>query len=350
MTRTERIITAVATLIAALILGAIGYAIAEELGALLAIGLVIVLAAAFTGLFSNYVVLNEMEVGVVFDRHGNFVCFLDNDYGRIPRRNEGAPWYGDGPGEPPLPKPLSRPLGRHRINRATEVMTAKLRKGSYDASGVSKGVRTQEGIPIDIPWKVSFRIEVYRIRPGIDYKMARALPENADKMVAGRMTQIIQHVVGQKRIDELYAASDGRSAIQLLEDEVRQELLSRARTIGITGIAGNDLKIGPIELPAKIETSLRDAHQRLLYAHTLANALQSVQQALHSFSPEDIDRLTELERLRIIDEKTQSIVLSEAYVSSRRQNTTNYYDEVGQNNTNGSSHARAETRMSATKG
>ncbi len=349
MTRSEKIITAVIIVLVALIVVPIGYLIAEEIGALIALGLVALGALFAAGLFENYVVLNEMEVGVVFDRHGNFVCFLDNEYGRIRRRydTEDEPWYGDTNGDgidetPVKEKRLAKPLNRHRINRATEVLKSRLRKGSFEASGTAKDVRTCEGIPITIPWTVSFRIEVWRIKPGIDYKLARALPDYADKMVGGRMLQILQHVVGQKSIQELYATAGNNSAIQQLEDEVRTQLLNRARAIGITGIAGNDLKIGPIELPGKIETTLRDAHQRLLYADTLATALQRLQQAVHAFSPEDMERLTELERLRIIDEKTQSLVLSESFVSTRKQKHVNFFEEMGQSNGSGSKHIEAD--------
>ncbi len=347
MIRSEKLLTAVVTLLAALILIPLGYLIAETTGALVALALIVVGALVVVGLFENYVVLTEMEVGVVFDRHDNFICFLDNDYGRILRRynTESEVWYGDANGdgvdENPLPKPLATPLSRHRINRANEVLKARLRKGSFDASGTATNVRTREGIPITIPWTVSFRIEVWRIKPGTDYKMARALPANADKMVGGRMMQILQHVVGQKSIQELYATLGDNSAIQQLENEVRVQLLTRARAIGITGVAGNDLKIGPIELPGKIETTLRDAHQRLIYADTLAHALQRVQQAIHSFSPDDMERLTELERLRIIDEKTHTIAMSEAFVSARKQKTMTVYDEMGKNG-NGNGHAAAE--------
>lgn len=341
MTRTEKILIAIVIGLMAIIIIPIGYALGAEIGALIVLVAVLLIGAAAAGFFTNHIVLSEMEVGVIFDRHDNFVCFLDNDYGRIPRRyaTEKEVWYGgtnsDGVDEIPLPNRLPKPLTRHQINPATEVLKSKLRKGTFEASGVARDIRTREGIPINVPWKVSFRVEVYRIKPGLDYKMARALPENADKMVAGRMMQILQHIVGQKQIKDLYSAPGDNSAIQTLEDEVRAALLLRARTIGITGIASNDLKIGPIELPAKIETTLRDTHQRILYADTLADALQRLQSAIHAFNPEDMERLTELERLRIIDEKAKSLVLSESFVNARKQKNVNFYDESGQGNENG---------------
>lgn len=341
MTRSKKILTAVAAALTSILIIAIGYAIGGEIGAFIGLVICTLIGAGVAAFFTSRVTLTEMEVGVLFDRHDNFLCFLDNDYGRIPRRydKDTETWYGDpngdGKDENMLPKPLSKPLAHHRINPMKEVLKSRLRKGSFDASGTTANVRTREGIPINIPWSVSFRVEVWRLKPGVDYKMARALPNNADKMVAGRMNQILQHVVGQKSVKELYAAPGHNSAIQQLEDEVRTQLLSRARAIGVTGIAGHDLKIGPIELPGKIEATLRDAHQRLLYADTLAHALQRLQQAVHAFSPEDMERLTELERLRIIDEKTQSLVMSESFVHTRRQEKVNFVREAGAASSNG---------------
>lgn len=311
------VVTAVALLAAATILW-------QEIG-FIVMGLFLLLAAVFLGTWmTNYVVLNEMEVGVVFDHRGNFVCFLDNDYGRITPRADNDKWHDD----ESLKRVPKKPTRRHRINPATEVMKTKLRKGSFDASGTSRDVRTLEGIPINIPWTLSFRIEVLRIKPGIEYKLARALPEYAGNMVGGRVTQILQHVVGQKRIAELYSPPGSESAIKALEDEVRAELLKRTRALGVTGIDGHDLKLGPIALPGKIEATLRESYQRQLNASTMANALSTLQKAVAEFSVEDMQRLTELERLRIIDDKTKSFFLSDSFFGVRKGKGVDFFDSA----------------------
>jgi hypothetical protein len=217
-----------------------------------------------------------------------------------------------------MPPKRTKPIQQHHINPATEVLKGKLRKGSFEASGVSKDIRTREGIQVTIPWSVSFRIEVRRITPGIEHKLARALPEQAAKMVAARIMQVMQHIVGQKSVHELYATPDDLGAVKKLEDELREQLLLRAKAIGITGIAPNDVRVGPIELPRSIETSLRVSYQRELHTETLAKSLNALREVLVAFTPDDIARLTELERLRIIDEKTKSLILTEPFVRGPR--------------------------------
>lgn len=324
MKRTHLILFTALAVIGSVILLAVSYLLAETAGLIIAAAAVFLLFLAFSTFRTNYLILNEMEVGVLFDRHDNFICFVDNVYGRIFPRAPGTPPFDDDS----MPPKLSKPITRHRINPATEVLKSKLRKGSFDASGVSKDVRTKEGIQVTIPWSVSFRIEVLRILPGVEYKMARALPENAPKMVAGRMMQIIQHVVGQMDIAELYATPGNSSAIQKLEDEVRRELLTRAKAIGICGVAGNDLKIGPIELPRQIETEMRVAYQRQLHTEAVAKSLNILREAVTAFTAEDMTRLTDLERLRILDEKAKSLIMTEPYLMVSKEGRPHSEDEL----------------------
>lgn len=322
------LIFGIGIVISVLLLG-IGYAVAELFGLVIAGIIIVLIFSAYSYFTTNYITLNEMEVGVLFSRKGNFVCFLDNEYGRIyPRKSEHD-----------KPRKLLNPVTRHKINPAIEVFSRDniLRKGTFDCSGTCNDIRTREGIPINIPWKLSFRIEVLRIFPGIEYKLARALPKNADKMLAGRMPQILQHVVGKKSVEEIYATQDqDGSAIKRLEDEIRSEILSRTGGIGVTGIAQHDFKIGPIQLPAEIDRALRTAYKRTLHTKMMAKALNTLRQEISAFTEEDMDRITELERLRIIDEKTKSMTFNESFISSRKEKNVRFFDEEkSQENGNG---------------
>jgi hypothetical protein len=95
--------------------------------------------------------------------------------------------------EATMPRKRSKPITLHKINPAREVLQSKLRKGAYR--------------------------------------------------------------IGQKQIKELYATLDNEGAIKKLEDEIREELLSRASLIGVTGVAPHDLRIGPIELTGILKTA-----------------------------------------------------------------------------------------------
>jgi hypothetical protein len=323
MERKHKVGIIVLAILGGLIFLAMAYAAAEVTGLIIA-GLILFVIFMLTSYFlTNFVILNEMEVGVVFDRFNNFVCFLDNDYGRILPRAPTEKAYDDSN----MPPKRTKPTHQHHINAATEVLKGKLKKGSFEASGVSKDIRTREGIQVTIPWSVSFRIEVLRIHPGIEHKLARALPEHASKMVAARIMQVMQHIVGQKSIQELYATPDDQGAVKKLEDELREQLLIRAKAIGITGITPNDVRVGPVELPRSIEATLRVAYQRELNTETLAKSLNALREVLAAFTPDDIARLTELERLRIIDEKTKSLILTEPFMRGPR-NMRYLEDEV----------------------
>ncbi|MCP4358187.1 MAG: hypothetical protein GY796_09260, partial [Chloroflexi bacterium] len=283
------------------------------------IGVLIVLAIVAIVTFfqqrKGYVRLNELEVGVLFDRHGNFICFLDNEYGRV---------YPQSANKPNHCQPLDNPIRRHAVNPAQERMTATISKGLITATGTAKQIRTLEGIPIDIPWSFAFRIEVCSILSGIELKMARALPEFSTNIIAGRVKHALQHIISCTPIADLYAFEqgddddDGRGPIQRLEDELCVMVMERSKILGITGSGLNDVRLGPIELPAQLEKALRAAHQRQLQTETMGHALEVLQKAVSNFSEEDMQRLTTLERLRIIDENSKSMVyVTDAFVSSK---------------------------------
>lgn len=332
MEREHKLLLTIGGILLAGLLLAAGYLIADTIGLIAAAATILLAMMVVSAYYTGYIILNEMEVGVIFSRHGNFVCFLDNDYGRITPRPSGSTHY-DGSNLPPK---LTKPLRRHRINPAGEVLKSKMRKGSYKASGVSNDIRTKEGIPVTIPWSISFKVDALRILPGIEHKMARALPENAHKTVGGRVPQILQHIIGQKSIETVYTTLEGRGAIQSLEDEVRETLLAKTKSLGVYGIAAHDIKIGPIRLPQKIETTLRGSYERQLRTETAAKSLTMLREAISAFTPEDMQRLTELERLRIIDEKTKSMVLTESIVNSIKEKNIHFYEEAsGKNNGRG---------------
>lgn len=122
-------------------------------GLTIAAGLVVGFAALGLLYKYAYVHLNEMEVGVLFNREGNFARFLQP--------------------------------GHHFINPFLEYLDSKITKGFQTTKGIARQLRTKEGIPVVIHWDVSFAIDVQKIMPGIEHKMARALPKYASNMMGG---------------------------------------------------------------------------------------------------------------------------------------------------------------------
>ena len=88
-----------------------------------------ILAFLMLGLFYRFFVvhLNEVEVGVIFKRDGNFSRFL-----------------------PPKNTYFLQPY---------EYLSDKMTTGPRKARGTTSMIRTKEGIPITIAWEVSFRID-----------------------------------------------------------------------------------------------------------------------------------------------------------------------------------------------
>ncbi len=61
-------------------------------------------------------------------------------------------------------------------------------------------------------------------------------------------------------------------------------------------------------MPSQIEKALKNAHQRKIQTETITKALNGLKEAIDGFESEDMERLAELERLRIVDDKSTSMV------------------------------------------
>lgn len=209
----------------------------------------------------TYVHLNEMEVGVIFWRDGNFSRFLQP--------------------------------GFHMINPFLEYQESVITKAPQTASGTDKLFRSKEGIPVTVTWSTSFFIDVTKIKPGLENRLARALPKNAVNMVAGRTKHVLRHIIETKGIEELH----GPGTIQSMEQEVRLMISQRMSHLGILEISAPDMKLGPIEMPSHVEAALEAAYERKL----TVDALDRLQAVIRGFTEDDMQKLGELERLRIIN-------------------------------------------------
>lgn len=260
-------------------------------------------AAFFTALTVVYVIfqetyvrIGELEYGVVFFRNGNFSRFLES--------------------------------GWQTINPMTEQLTDRITKGSQKAQGTTH-FRTKDGVPVDITWAVSFKINIANIREGIELKMARALPKSADKLVAGKVIQSLRHIVEQKSVWELYKVDASKELELQLCDQVNARLQLRHKEafssegvapvparneaepiqgLGPDPIPLYDVQISEIKMPPRIEKALEIAHERRLQTETAAQALERLREVVAQFSDEDMERLAELEKLRILDKNEGSML------------------------------------------
>lgn len=234
----------------------------------------LVTALLATALFYRYahIFLQETEVGILFDHHGNFVRFL--------------------------------PSGPHTINPLRFELRDRLTKGAQSAKGTSTLIRTKEGIPVTVSWSVSFTIKVEHIKDGIEHKMARALPKYASNMVGGHMVHALQHEIEKMSIKELHAAG----ATQQLEATLREEVHKRTSFMGVQPFSPSNIKIGPIEMPQHVENALEINYERELNV----GALHDLREALARFDDDHMRVLGELERLRIIDSHHPYIYMTDA--------------------------------------
>lgn len=289
-------------------------------GIIMLLVLIISFAMVVRFAFPKAALIDEMEVGVIFNRFNNsFSRFAIGKDPKTVRRNyhqRTQGWISFGRQIFSFNDPY-----RERIHRYEEVR-ATIPKKSQTAKGKLENVRTADGIPINISWKVSYRVDVTLISEGLEHKMARALPEHSEKMVTGKVERAIKHLVELRSIQSLYefGSLHEQGIIQGMEQEICQRVnrqLSQPVNLGFAEIKPKDVSLGPIEMPTKVEKALELAHQRKIQTEMAAGALERLQRAVSGFSKEDVRRLSELERLRILDDKEiRSLYLSDAFVRS----------------------------------
>lgn len=289
------------------------------------------------------IVLNEMEIGVIFHRRtGNFIRFIitpDPKDLEQPANQQAKgllpTLYGwivgfllflkdivvgiDGNWGSRMFSPYHYLLASH------EKLESIIPKKSQKAIGTAAMLRTKEGIPVDIGFKISYTINIARILPGIEHKMARALPKSSDGMVAGRAKLALKHIVEKMSIRELYALSNPsppmqtNGALKQLEDTLRAALNERLQGLGFKEIPLKDVELGPVLMPLPIERALESAHQRQLQTTIVAESLRHLQEVVHSFTDADMARLQTLERLRILDTRTSRVNMSDLVIQKNKR-------------------------------
>lgn len=247
--------------------------------------LALIFFAIYRFVIAGEVIVGELEVGTVFTRReGDFVKFL---------RPKKGPYWVD---------PIRFKTGD------------KISLGSQNASGECKDLRTKEGIPITIEYNVSFTVDPADALPAIHNKMARALPQHAPNIVAGRVKHVLRHLVEGKSINELYE----EGAMKKLEGEVRAEVSERSKVVGVAEITATNMKLGPIHMPQQVEKALKANYERKLQTGTSIEALKCLHEVISQYDEKDMERLAELERLRVIENSGSLVYLMDSLVSRGR--------------------------------
>lgn len=268
------------------------------------LGILIVSALFLFGLWywrNAYLLVNEMDAAVIFYKSSNnFAYFIDSK--------------PDTPVAPGRPYNLhkTRLLNRlflkndpyhHFINPFKERLEVRVTKRPLSVRGVTDNFRTKEGVPVKVSWSVSYNLDVTLIRPGIEYKLARAIPYFHTNMIQGRAVQSLRYMIEQKEVTELYTTD----AIKKLEVELRHEVTKRVQGLGFKDISQVDISVGPIQVPYDVQKAIEAAHERELQTTTAVKALEQLRVVVSRFTDSDMERLSDLERLRILDEHGGSL-------------------------------------------
>ncbi len=242
--------------------------------------LAFILAAALVWVFYRhaYVLLTEMEMGVVFHRNGNFAYFLDS--------------------------------GRHILNPMTHQLVYRMTKGNINTGRFITEGRAREGIPVTVELSVTVQINLFNIREQIAHKLGRALPQHASRMVRGRAEHAIRHMVEQRSVLDLY----NQNATRQLETELLNEVQVRTQIYGTKPIRANDVKIFAIHLPNEVENAIKAAYERQLQTRTATEALRHLNEVVRNFDDNTMSKLAELERLRIIENSNPLVYIIESFL------------------------------------
>lgn len=307
---------------------------------LILFALVLFTFGLWLGFRPRYELIDEMEVGVIFNRFNNSFC-------RFYPEKEPDPRYGCKKPEIPCWMPFRLWwIKRHdphyvRVKWYETLLPEKITKKSQSVSGTLQNIRTADGIFVNVTWKVSFTVNVYVLLDNNRHKMARTLPENADKVVKGKAERVIKHLIETLKAEQLYE----KRSIQTLEAEVAQKtygLLAEIEqneqeeekekdkkdddkkvekfkfNLGFQAISEKDVSLGPIEMPRDVEEALETAYQRKIHTKMITKAMNRLQKAVRDFSKEDMERLEKLEKLRILDEKDiESIHLAKVFIGKQ---------------------------------
>lgn len=262
----------------AAIIGILLYAAMGWLGITLILAFALTIAVLWVFYRYTFILLTEMEAGVLFRRNGNFACFLDS--------------------------------GRHFINPLTHQLVYRMTKGNINTGRFTTVCRTREGIPVSIELSVTVQIILFNIIERIAHKLSRALPQHAPRMVRGRVEHAIRHILEQKPVLALY----NQNATKRLEAELLDEVQKRTQIYGTKPIRSNDVKIFAVNLPDEVEKAIKANCERQLQTQTATEALERLYNIVYRFDDKTMSRLAELERLRVIENSGTLVYMMESLI------------------------------------
>jgi regulator of protease activity HflC (stomatin/prohibitin superfamily) len=180
------------------------------------------------------------------------------------------------------------PPGRHRLRPFVERVEATLPLGAETATGRCRAY-SDGGLSLTLSWHAVYLLEPFRLQANL----ARNLAHKHELLLAREAAAALQQVMSVTPLQALLG-SGGRGR---LERDTRQAAAAELTGVGITL---KRLRVVDVELPADVTATLIAAHERAVAAESQAAALARLQTVISAFSETDMQRLTELERLRLL--------------------------------------------------
>ena len=192
------------------------------------------------------------------------------------------------------------PGGRHWLRPFVEQVQATIPLGSETAMSACQAY-TSGGVPLMVRWQAAFQIEPLSLSRDLQAKLALKLARKSRLLVQAHVNNCLQLALSHYTIHELFAGG-GRGR---LERAVRQ---AAAERLGPLGMALQRVAIEEMEMPAQVQATLAAAHERAVQTESEALALAHLQKVISQFSDSDMQRLAELERLRVMGQHGVSLV------------------------------------------
>ena len=192
------------------------------------------------------------------------------------------------------------PAGSHWLVPFAEQVQAVIPLGGEVASGACQAY-TNGGVPLTVRWQAAYQMEPFALSADTQAKLALKLARKSRMIAQSHVNNCLQRVMSNYEINEVFVAgARGR-----LEREVRQ---AAAVQLAALGVVVQRVVIESLEMPAQIQSTLAAAHERAVQAESEARALAYLQKIISQFSDTDMQRLAELERMRILGQNGVSLL------------------------------------------
>lgn len=192
------------------------------------------------------------------------------------------------------------PSGRRWLRPFVEEVRATIPLGAETAMSACQAY-TSGGVPLMVRWQATFQIEPLSLSRELQARLALKLARKSKIIVQSHVNNSLQLALSHYTIHDLFAGGErGR-----LERAARQAATEQLAPLGITV---QRVTIQEMELPAQVQSTLAAAHERAVQTESEALALAQLQKVISQFSDSDMQRLAELERLRVMGQHGVSLV------------------------------------------